>query len=74
MYHEGELFFQTAMWSGSLNDFLLSRTGYANATLAPIYRDHAVSAGRRRARCGQVRFLPAAGQSDRHADAGRVSQ
>jgi hypothetical protein len=37
MYHEAELFLQTSLWSGSLNDLLLSRTGYVNATLAPIY-------------------------------------
>ena len=74
MYHEGELFFETAMWSGSLNDFLLSRTGYANATLAPIYGIAQFPPAGAALDAGQVRFLPAAGQSDRHADAGRVSQ
>jgi hypothetical protein len=37
MYHEGELFLQNALWSGSLNDLLLSRQSVVNESLAAIY-------------------------------------
>jgi hypothetical protein len=38
MYREAELFLTNTLWSGSLlNDLLVSRKGYVNATLAPIY-------------------------------------
>jgi hypothetical protein len=37
MYQEGRLFLQETLWGAPLNDLLLSRVGFADATLAPIY-------------------------------------
>jgi hypothetical protein len=37
MYHEASLFLKGALWDGKLNDLLVSRKGYVNAALAPIY-------------------------------------
>ena len=37
MYHEGELFLQNALWTGSLNELLLGRKSVVNASLAEIY-------------------------------------
>jgi hypothetical protein len=37
MFHEAELFLQNALWSGKLSELLVSRKGYINATLAPLY-------------------------------------
>jgi hypothetical protein len=37
MYREAEMFFQKNLWGSSLNDLLVSRQSYVNATLAPIY-------------------------------------
>jgi hypothetical protein len=37
MYHEAELFLQNTLWGAPLSDLLVSRKGYINATLAPIY-------------------------------------
>jgi Protein of unknown function (DUF1592)/Protein of unknown function (DUF1588)/Protein of unknown function (DUF1595) len=37
MYHEGELFLRRTLWQAPLGDLLVSRVGYANAELAPIY-------------------------------------
>lgn len=37
MYHEAELFLQNSLWGGPLSELLVSRKGYVNATLAPIY-------------------------------------
>jgi hypothetical protein len=37
MYMEGRIFLQKTLWDAPLNDLLLSRVGFANATLAPVY-------------------------------------
>ncbi len=37
MYTEAKMFLQKNLWNGTLNDLLLSRKAYINATLAPIY-------------------------------------
>lgn len=37
MYQEGRLFLQETLWEAPLNDLLLSRVGFANETLAPLY-------------------------------------
>src|SRR5690606_34187836 len=37
MYHEGELFLDKVLWSGTLSDLLLSRQTFVNASLASIY-------------------------------------
>ncbi|MFO7180454.1 MAG: DUF1592 domain-containing protein [Pseudomonadota bacterium] len=37
MYHEGELFLQKVLWSGTVSDLLLSRQTYVNASLASVY-------------------------------------
>jgi hypothetical protein len=37
MYHEGELFLSNTLWSGELNDLLLSKKSVVNAGLAEIY-------------------------------------
>lgn len=38
MFHEAELFLQHALWGGGkLSELLISRKGFVNATLAPIY-------------------------------------
>jgi hypothetical protein len=37
MFREAELFLNAALWGGKLNDLLISRKGYVNATLAPVY-------------------------------------
>lgn len=37
MYREAELFLQNTLWSSPLSELLVSRKGYVNATLAPIY-------------------------------------
>jgi hypothetical protein len=50
MFHEAELFLQNTLWSGPLNDLLISRKGYINATLAPLY--------------GITQFPPAGAQLD----------
>lgn len=37
MYHEATLFLRASLWGGKLNDLLVSRKAYVNATLAPLY-------------------------------------
>jgi hypothetical protein len=37
MYHEASLFLRGALWDGKLDQLLVSRKGYVNATLAPLY-------------------------------------
>jgi Protein of unknown function (DUF1592)/Protein of unknown function (DUF1588)/Protein of unknown function (DUF1595)/Protein of unknown function (DUF1585) len=37
MYHEAELFLRNGLWGPPLNELLVSRKGYINATLAPLY-------------------------------------
>lgn len=37
MYHEASLFLKNNLWGPQLNELILSRKGYINATLAPIY-------------------------------------
>jgi hypothetical protein len=37
MFQEGRLFLRETLWSGPLDGLLLSRVGFANAALAPIY-------------------------------------
>jgi Protein of unknown function (DUF1592)/Protein of unknown function (DUF1588)/Protein of unknown function (DUF1595)/Protein of unknown function (DUF1585) len=37
MYHEAELFLQSSLWGPPLSELLISRKGFINATLAPIY-------------------------------------
>jgi cytochrome c553 len=37
MYHEGELFLANTLWTGALNDLLLSRKSYINDRLAEVY-------------------------------------
>lgn len=37
MYKEAELFLQNTLWGPPLSELLVSRKGYVNATLAPIY-------------------------------------
>jgi len=37
MSQEARLFLGRTLWNGKVDDLLLSRTGYVNATLAPVY-------------------------------------
>ena len=37
MYHEAELFLQSTLWGPPLSELLVSRKGFVNATLAPLY-------------------------------------
>ncbi|HYJ11140.1 MAG TPA: DUF1588 domain-containing protein [Polyangiaceae bacterium] len=37
MYQQGRLFLQETLWGAPLDDLLLSRVGFANVTLAPLY-------------------------------------
>jgi hypothetical protein len=37
MYHEAELFFASTLWGPPLSELLVSRKGFINATLAPLY-------------------------------------